>query len=402
MALQDTYYYNTTNTNTQDYLRKSFAGQMLRYAPSGSCPLFGLTSMLPEASCAAVEHGYFAKTMVFPSIQLNGAIADAVDTTWTVDSTTNVLAGDLYRVQSTGEVVRVASVDSGTTLTVAREIGASDLGAAIADNVVCYFIGNAFEQGSNAPASRLMNPTRVMNNTQIFRNTWALPGTIEAVLPIVGDSIVAESRTDCGMFHSLAIEASMLFGQKSGQIIGNQYLTTMSGIIETVRTGAPAGNTTVAGGTTTFAQLEAMVNGTFDVSTNGRTGNQRLMFVGGTGRSVINGIGRLSGSYQIVDGQTSFGLQFSMFRTSRGEFKLIEHPLLNSNDDWKKMALAVDLPSVRVPYLRRTKHVGYGMDGKYVQNGQDAVGGTLTTELTMEIHNPSAFAVVYGLTAAAA
>lgn len=401
MALQDTYYYNTTNSNTADYLRKSFAGQMLRYAPSGSCPLFGLTSMLPDATCAAVEHGYFAKTMVFPSLNLDAAVADGVATTFTVADSSNAVVGDLYRAQSTGEVVRVASIVSGTSVTVKRAVGVI-AAAAIANDVNLYYIGNAFEQGSNAPASRLMNPTRVMNNTQIFRNTWALPGTIEAVLPIVGESVVAESRTDCGMFHSLAIEAAMLFGQKSGAIVSNQYLTTMSGIIETVRTGAPAGNTTVAGGTTTFTQLETMLNGVFDVSTNGRTGNQRLQFVGGTGRSVINNIGRLQGSYQIVEGQTSFGLQFSMYRTSRGEFKLIEHPLLNSNDDWKKMAISVDLPSVRVPYLRRTKHVGYGMDGKYVQNGQDAVGGTLTTELTMEIHNPSAFAVVYGLTAAAA
>lgn len=401
MALQDTYYYNTTNANTADYLRKSFSGQMLRYAPAGSCPLFGLTSMLPEATCAAVEHGYFAKTMVFPSIKLNGAIADGVDTTWTVDSTDNVLAGDLYRVQSTGEIVRITSVDSSTAITVKRAVGVIS-GAAVADNVQCYYIGNAFEQGSNAPTSRLMNPTRVINHTQIFRNSWALPGTIEAVMPIVGDSVVAESRQDCAMFHSLAIEAAMLWGQKSGQIVNNQYLTTMSGIVETVRTGAPAGNTTTAGGTTTYAQLETAVNGVFDVQTNGRVGNQRLLFCGGNGRSVINNIGRLSGDYSIVDGQTSFGLQFSMFRTSRGEFKMIEHPLLNSNDDWKKMAVVVDLPSVRVPYLRRTKHLQYGMDGKYVQNGQDAVGGTLTTELTMEIHNPSAFAVIYGLTAAAA
>lgn len=401
MALQDTYYYNTTNANTQDYLRKSFSGQMLRYAPAGQAPLFGLTSMLPDATCAAVEHGYFSKTMVFPSIKLDGAIADGVDTTWTVDSTDNVLAGDLYRVQSTGEIVRVASVDSGTTLTVRRATGAV-AGAAIADNVNCYYVGNAFEQGSNAPASRLMNPVRVINHTQIFRNSWQLPGTMEAVLPIVGDNVVAESKQDCAMFHSLAIEASMIFGQKSGQIVNNQYLTTMSGIVETVRSQAPAGNTTTAGGTTTFAQLETALNGVFDVSTNGRTGNQRLLMVGGGARSVVNGIGRLSGDYQIVDGQTSFGLQFSMFRTSRGEFKMIEHPLLNSNDDWKKMAFAIDLPSLRVPYLRRTKHLQFGMDGKYVQNGQDAVGGTLTTELTMEIHNPSAFAVIYGLTAAAA
>ena len=37
-----------------------------------------------------------------------------------------------------------------------------------------------------------------------------------------------------------------------------------------------------------------------------------------------------------------------------------------------------------------------------VDNGIDAVGGTLTTELTCTIKNPPANAIIYGLTAAAA
>lgn len=155
MALQDTYYYNTTNSNTADYLRKSFAGQMLRYAPSGSCPLFGLTSMLPDATCAAVEHGYFAKTMLFPSLNLDAAVADGAATTFTVADSSNAVVGDLYRAQSTGEVVRVATIVSGTSITVKRAVGVI-AAAAIANDVNLYFIGNAFEQGSNAPTSRLM------------------------------------------------------------------------------------------------------------------------------------------------------------------------------------------------------------------------------------------------------
>jgi len=175
----------------------------------------------------------------------------------------------------------------------------------------------------------------------------------------------------------------------------------MDGIIESIRRYAPAGNTTAAGGTTTYAQLQTALNGCFDVTSNGRTGNRRTLFVGGGARHVINEIGRLSGNYQIMDGATSFGLQFQSFRTSRGEFKMIEHPMLNSNDDWKKMAIAVDMDYIRVPYLRKTANSEYGMDGRYVTSGQDAVGGTMTTELTMEIVNPSAFAIITGLTAAA-
>lgn len=399
MALQDSYYYNTTNSGTQDYLAKSFAGTLIRLSPNGQCPLFGLTSMLPEAKATAVEHGYFAKTMVFPSVQMNGAVL-AGATSLVVDSTDNILVGEMLRVNTTGEIVRVSAVVDSVTLTVRRATG-QVAAANIADDVKLYSVGTSFEQGSSAPASRLMNPARVMNNTQIFRSSWALAGTVTAITPIVGSSLVAESRIDCGLFHGADIEKAMFFGQKSGQTINSQYLTTMDGIIESVRRLGPAGNTTVAGSTTTYAQLQTALNGCFDVTSNGRTGNRRTLFVGGLARHVINEIGRLSGNYQILDGATSFGLQFQSFRTSRGEFKMIEHPMLNSNTDWSKMAVAIDMDSIRVPYLRKTSNVEYGMDGRYVTSGQDSVGGTMTTELTMEIVNPAAFAIITGLTAAA-
>lgn len=391
-----------------DYLNKSFAANMIRYAPNGTAPLFGLTGMMPQERCVSVEHGYFAKTMVFPSVTINnGGVAYTNATTvLAVLSTANCLAGDLLRSHITGEIMRISTVDSPTQITVVRGFGNTTSYPAHANSVattnVLYNVGNAFEQASSAPSSRVMNPTRVINYTQIFRNSWALPGTMEAIAPIAGNALVAESRQDCGMFHSADIEKAFFFGQKSSGTIGGKYVTTMSGIIDSVKTLAPAANTTTAGGTTNYSQLETMLEGCFDTITDGRTGNDRLIFVGGTGRKVINGIGRLSGQYQIMDGQTSFGLQFQTFKTSRGTFRLIEHPLFNSNVDWAKMAIAVDLPAVKPKYLRPTKNIEFGMDGKYVQDGADAVGGTLTSELTLEIINPSAFAVVLGLTAAAA
>lgn len=395
MAMQDFQTYNAI----PDYLRKSYAANMLRYAPNGMAPLFGLTNMAGSGTALSVEHGYFAKTMVFPSVTLTAAVANGAATTFTVASTANILPGDLLRANSTGEVVRVMTVASATSITVLRGVG-TIAAAAIADTVVLYGIGNAHEQGSLRPASRLMNPVRVQNNTQIFRNAWALPGTLEAIAPIVGNSLVAESKQDCGLFHAADIEKSLIFGQKSGQVVNQQYMTTMDGIVETVRRLAPAGNTTVAGATTDYDELEDALEPCFDTITNGRNGNERVLIVGGTARKVINQIGRLSGQYQIVDGQTNFGLQFQTFKTSRGTFRMIEHPMLNSNADWKKMAIALDLPSIKMMYLagRKTQNREYNMNGTPVDSGIDAVGGTLTTECTLEITNPSAHAVIYGLT----
>jgi len=107
----------------------------------------------------------------------------------------------------------------------------------------------------------------------------------------------------------------------------------------------------------------------------------------------------------MVDGQTNWGLQFSTFKTSRGTFRVIEHPLFNSNTSWQKMAVAVDLSSFTVAYLgdRKTQNKEFNQDGNEANdNGIDAVGGTLTTELTAVVRNPPANAVIFGLTAGAA
>ena len=106
----------------------------------------------------------------------------------------------------------------------------------------------------------------------------------------------------------------------------------------------------------------------------------------------------------MLDGQTNFGLEFSTLTMPRGKFRIIEHPLLNTNADWSKMAIVVDLPTFRLAYLkgRKTQNKEFNTQGGQAQdNGIDAVGGTLTTECTATVKNTPANAVIRNLTAAA-
>lgn len=83
---------------------------------------------------------------------------------------------------------------------------------------------------------------------------------------------------------------------------------------------------------------------------------------------------------------------------------MVEHPLFNSNPDWSRQAVAVDLSTFRLAYLggRKTKREEFNQNGQAVDNGIDAVGGSLTTELTCVVKNPPANAWIRSLTAAAA
>ena len=398
----------TTLAGTSNYVANSFAGQITRLMPNGTAPLFGLTSMLQSETAVQVEHGFFTKTMIFPWVQLNGAIANGGVTTLTVDSTANIVPGTLLRAQSTGEVIIVNTVASATSLTVTRGVGTVAAGA-IADDVKLYRIGNAFEEASTRPTAMNVAPVRITNLTQIFRNTWAISGSAMATQVIAGDTPVAESRMDCASFHATAIETSLFFGQKSTGTRNGQPFRTMDGLISIVGnlsyypSSYSAANVFTAGSTTSYTQLENMLDPTFNQVTDPKAGNQRVLFCGSEARKVLNNIGRLNGTYQLMDGQTSYGLQFSSFKIARGTFNMIEHPLMNSNADWSKMAIAVDLSSFKLAYLngRQTKKEDFNLNGTPVDNGIDAVGGTLTTELTCVIKNPPANAVISNLTAAA-
>ena len=400
----------TTTQLTQDLAKKSFAGMITRLMPNGQAPLFGLTSMLQSDTAVQTEHGFFTKTMLFPQFQVSASGQTASDTTFTVVSTAQLLPGQIHRIDSTGENVIINAVISSTQVSVTRGTG-TVAAASIGASVHAYQVGNAFEEASLRPNSLIINPVRITNYTQIFRNTWAISDTIRATQMIAGDTNIAESRQDCAAFHAADIEKALFFGQKSQGTRNGQAFRTLDGLLNIIGNLAyypsyvSSTNVTTAGSTTNFTQLEAAIDPCFNQTTDPKVANERVLFVGGAAKRVLTAIGRLNGIYQMVDGQTTWGLQFSTFKTSRGTFRVIEHPLFNSNTSWQKMAVAVDLSSFTVAYLgdRKTQNKEFNQDGNEANdNGIDAVGGTLTTELTAVVRNPPANAVIFGLTAGAA
>lgn len=402
--------FNTGNF-AQDLAKKSFSSMITRLMPNGSAPLFGLTSMLQDETAAAVEHGFYSKTMIFPEMTIDDASGYAAgDTTFTVESTSNTLPGMIMRIERTGENIIINSITDAATVVVTRSVG-TVAAAAILDDDVMFQVGNAFEESSTRPSANNIIPVRVTNLTQIFRNTWAISGSAGATEVIAGDTTEAENRQDCAALHATDIEKALFFGQQSQGTRNGQPFRTMNGLINMVETPTfyppsygGSTNSYTAGSTTNWTQLLAMLDPVFDQTTDPKGARERVLFVGGSAKLVLNEIARLNGQMQLMDGQTNFGLEFSTLTTPRGKFRIIEHPLFNTNSIWAKMAVAVDLPTFRLAYLkgRKTQNKEFNTDGKTAQdNGIDAVGGTLTTELTTVIKNTPANAVIRNLTAAA-
>lgn len=398
--------FNTT-VNPTELNKRSFSSTMLRLFPDGSFPIFGLTSQLPKARALSSTHGYFTKTLVFGSVQINqpsGTVPgySAAATALVVDSTTGITAGMVLFNPTTRENLRVTSVDSATELTVTRAFGRVSAGL-IADDQVLVAIGTAFEQGSSRPTARGMTTVHVPNYTQIFRNAWALTDTARASAREMGITNISDSRMDCATLHSVDIESALLFGQPKMDTSGTQPVHATQGIIDATEQYA-AGNTNAAAATTSLSQLITLVEGAWTYSHNLGDSKKRVCFAGSTAMKVFNEIARKNGTIQLLPDQSGFGFNFQRFKFYKGEIILIEHPILNGLSGMANMAVGVDMPALRMAYMegRDTKAEEFGGSSGTNANGVDSNGGSLTTEFALEDLNPSGNFIIYDLTAGAA
>ncbi len=392
--------FNTT-LNPAELNAKSFAGTILRLFPNGSAPLFALSSQSGKSKAKASTHGYFSKTLSF--IKTTSTVADASGaTTMNVASTAGMTPFMVLMNTRTRENIRVLTIASATTVTVTRAFGRVAAAACqIGDNLIQ--VGTAFMEGSDRPTARQLSTVYIANYTQIFRNAWGLTDTARASLAEMGYSNIAESRKDCSMFHSIDAESAILFGQPKMDTSGSQPLHATQGIIDAIYQYAPS-NVNAAGATTNYDQLVALVEEAWTYSTDASNPKMRAGFCDSTAMKVMHQIARLSGQVEIMQSETTFGMQFTKFKFYKGEINLIEHPLMNALQTAATGTLLVmDLPALKLAYMdgRDTIAEEYNINGKVIPNGTDGVGGSLTSEFAVELINPYSCVYVTGLTAGA-
>lgn len=392
--------FNTT-VNPAELNMRSFAAQILRLFPNGSAPIFALTSQTGRSKAKASTHGYFTKTLSFSSVKINQSASpsgfDASETTLVFDATAGAYVGMVLFNPTSRENIRVTSVTSGTVLEVTRGFGRV-AAAAIADNETLVAVGNAFAEGSARPEARGLVTVHVSNFTQIFRDAWAVTDTARASYSEMGFSNIAESKKDCMLLHSVAMESAIIFGQPKMDTTGAQPLHSTQGIIDATEQYAPA-NTNQAATTTDFTDFVDLVEPCFQFSADLGDPKSRTLYGGATAIRVINDLARKSGQVFIQNGQTSFGLHFTEFRFYKGTIYMVEHPILNGIPSMAGLAIILDMPALKLAYMdgRDTKPEEYGGDGRNNANGVDADGGSLTTEFAVELINPLACGVIYNL-----
>lgn len=240
--------------------------------------------------------------------------------------------GDLVKVPSTGEVLKVTEIST-DALTVTRSVGGT-AAAVIPPNEKLLIIGNASQQGSGAPAEKVIGLSPFYNYTQIFKTAFSVTNTLEAT-KLYGMKELARLRKNNGIVHAKSMEYAFLFGEKGIVTTGSQPETYVGGIFEFLS--GNANNKTVAKASATEADLLVFCQNVFTYG-----GDTRTCLCS---PDILSWFATLAGSkVQLIqaDKDSTFGLNITKYMTPFGVLNLVMHPLLVQGYAGNLMAMDFD------------------------------------------------------------
>ncbi len=351
-----------------------FAAALLQIDPTGSAPLFALTSGMESADATDTVITWFEENKI--SGRINVTNNATTGTTLTVDDASFVVGGEIFLIESTGEYVIVASI-SGNDLTVTRGFAGTTNTTIDGSGTVVPIqkIGTAFEEGSGRPTAVANLGYPRFNYMQIFRNAWDVTGTARRISWHTGN-VVAKNKRDAGLFHAEDIEKSLWFGRQSIGIQNGRPFRTMDGIITQITTNVQAQLSS-----TSYIDMRTFLQGVFEKNIKGKP-NERIAFCGNSVLAVLDTIAMAHATMNITPGQTEFGMNIRKWMTPFGDISLMTHPLFVESPFWTENLYVLHPGAIRTRYLRRTSEDDYDSDGS--RAGIDSDFGVLTSELSIE------------------
>jgi hypothetical protein len=379
-------------------------GILLLY-PNGKAPLTGLTSVMSKRDVDDPEYNWWEKALSEQKLEGDASITNSATTISVSSGALTLKEGHLLWIKETDEIVLVASdPSSDTSISVVRGYSgssASSFDPTTAGNDPYYYvIGNAQEEGSNAPTGINYDPTKRYNYTQIFRNTLEMTRTASKTRLRTGDQ-VREAKRECLEYHSIEMERAFWFGKRN----------------ETTRNGKPIRTT---GGITSFIDsnnvrdqagsamdMETLEEDLFNLFQFGSS--EKMCFTGNRGLLTLNQIVRKNTDMTITPGIKEFGMNVTRLTCPFGEVVIKTHPLFNQMgggtnggsaylgvDSWLYF---LDMQEIKYVYLE-------GSDTKYEKklqsNDLDGMKSGYITECGLEVHHPKSHYLVKGVSNPAA
>lgn len=317
--------------------------------------------------------------------QINDAsISDsgANTTTLNVKDASLFAVHDIIKVPRTGEIMRVTeSTSSGSTqqIKVVRGYGTTAAAQLVNEDWLMR-IGNAMEQNSNAPASKLNQPAKFSNYTQIVRTPFDESMTSAHELKRAGGKERNRLRAKKLLEHRLDIARISLWGEKKEDLTGGKPRRLTAGINSFITKRKDMG------GGMTEAEWEAFLEEGFEY------GSRTKLFV--CSRTVGGAINMIAQNKIVTSsGEETYGIRLPMYRSFHGDVIIAVDRSLEKA--YAGYGFLLDMKNIKYRPLN-------GRDTKLHPNIQaNDVDGWIDeylTEFGMMVRQPKTHAVLFNCT----
>ena len=208
-----------------------------------------MDSRLPRDKAESYKVEWLEDRLI-PRVLSLGASATSAATTLTTGTGEAAYAktGDIIRIPTTGEAVRVTASDASASLTVVRAIGGVAAASAASGGAgTLIIVGGSNSQGAGLPTRLITQAAFNYNYTQIVRNSYGFTRTAQQS-KWYGAQVLEEEREKKAVEHKTDIENMLFFGARAYSATPQSWC---GGLIEYIST-----NVTDAAGTFDKGELQ--------------------------------------------------------------------------------------------------------------------------------------------------
>ena len=311
------------------------------------------------------KHSFKEIDDILRTYTVNGAIANGVITTIVLDTTVGLQAGDLLRNTTTNERLRITSVTNATTIEAARGFG-SIAGAAIADNAVVIFEGNAMGTSTASRTGFGVVAVDKDNYIQKFVETCQITDA-DSMSNKVTTQFVKDLMSERLVKHGRDLEYAAVFGQKvsvATDAAGNAVYAT-EGALQTALRGWTGD---ISAGLTNEI-LERELSRPFQYGSSTK--------IGLCGRKAKAKIRSLFENRINVSNNETISLKFSQIDMNSGTLILVDHLLMDADSGYDSHIIIVDPSTFKVVYPSGTDLEGNKINGKtqFIMNTAESTFG---------------------------
>ena len=352
-----------TGEFTTDFRPRNYRELFTLLEPNGNAPLNALLAMGSSEGTDDPEYKNFRDELPDRKMKVDGAVASTSTTIITIDASDDnkfAIAGSIVVNSETGEVMHVTADTTGTTLTVARNIGATS--HQIADNAELFIAGFAAAEGANSPTAISFDAVVSNNYCQIFRTAFQVSNTLQSTYLRTGDKL-DEAMTKALKLHMSDIERAMFFGMKHEDAsTASQPVRFTGGIINSLTNVVDVSTDFASyGGSTAGQMTEAGFDDLLISSVFKYGSKQKIAFVGETVANQLQQIGK--DRWQPTQYEGAYGVNLTQYTTFAGDLMVHLHPQFRQVPGMKTAMIIIDFPYLSYRYLE-------GRDTQLLENRQ--------------------------------